>query len=77
MFGTNYYGFHREIANEIDFLAFANIEFTRSFFPRKCCVSGQSLWMRKSYKGVRSYHPSLIETRWYNKDQYMMLQLRK
>lgn len=81
MFGSSYYGFHREIANEIDYLNLAYIEYKRSFLPRKCCVSGESIWMRKAYKCSRKTFSTeniqYYEKRWYSKDQFLLIKLRE
>lgn len=81
MFGSNYYSFHRELANEVDYLNLANSEYKRSFLPRKCCVSGESIWMHKAYKCSRlSYSfedTKFYEQRWYSKDQFLLIKLRE
>lgn len=80
MFGTSYTGVHRVIENEIDYINFADSKFKRCWLPKKCCVSGKSLWMRKAYKSIRIYRSRdskiIPEIRWYDRDQFMMLKLK-
>jgi hypothetical protein len=47
-----------------------------SFLPRKCRVSGETLWFKKAYR-VRFYDPAGHEDRWYCQREYLWKLLKE
>jgi len=62
------------------FLQSAKIEYQRSVWPRRCCISGQMLWGKIAVRARRStYGPSgavEIEDRWYTRGEFLLLKLK-
>jgi len=67
--------------SELWFLQSAKIEYQRSFWPRRCCISKQMLWGKTAVRARRPTHGlsgavEVIEDRWYARDEFLMLKLK-
>jgi hypothetical protein len=55
---------------------YSDHERVMSLLPRKCCMSGESLWFKKAYR-LRSYDRSgLYEDEWYSEQIYVWKTLK-
>ena len=70
-----------ELLNEIDFLQKSkNVKAKFSLWPRRCKVSGKSIWFRVAYRvrhtdfgyDMDEYHID----RWYSTPEYIILRLK-
>ena len=66
---------------EIWFLQKAKIKYQRSVWPRRCCISKQLLWGKTAVRARRltyglSGAVEVIEDRWYDRDEFLLLKLK-
>ena len=70
-----------ELLNDVDFLQKSkNIKAKFSLWPRKCKVSGKSIWFKLAYRvrhtdfgwDMDEYHVD----RWYSSPEYIILRLK-
>jgi hypothetical protein len=67
--------------SELWFLRGAKIEYQRSVWPRRCCISKQMLWGKTAVRARRptrglSGAVEVIEDRWYACNEFLMLKLK-
>jgi hypothetical protein len=66
---------------ELAFLQKATIEYRRSAWPRRCCVSKRLLWWKVAVRARRLFYglagdSPMLEDRWYDCNEYLMLKLK-
>lgn len=65
--------------SDAEFVEEAQVTWQFSFLPRRCSVTGQSLWMTHAYRARRMWTgpgESVIEDRWYSATEYIILRLK-
>lgn len=73
MMGTGYRESHG------DWLDRALIESRRSYLPRRCEITGRSLWLRRSVRATRTYTgpgEPISEHRWFEPNAVIFLFLK-
>jgi hypothetical protein len=51
-----------------------------AFFPKKCNLTGKTIWLETAYKGTASWHgpgEPVYETRWHDKIEHLVWQLKR
>ncbi len=60
-------------------LSRASLKDTRSYWPRRCDITGKSLWLKKSICGIRMWTgpgDPVYETKWFDPNALVFLILK-